>query len=166
MKLAMMLLVAVAVATFGTADAKKKKDPKDCEVCEKVLTAIKKTFKKGEKKDMLKIEDRIEEFCKNKKLDRLEKKICYYIKPIKREVSRPFSVGMYPNEICKKKLKKQSADICAVKYRPKADKDTDYSKMRVKYLKQILTDRGVKCKGCVEKSDFVKKCKATAHMDL
>ena len=38
--------------------------------------------------------------------------------------------------------------------------------MRVKHLKQILADRGVACVGCLEKRDFVKKCKETAHMDL
>merc|ERR1712146_378263 len=111
--------------------------------------------------DMEKIESRIEDYCNKKDLNRLQKKICYYVKPIKREVSRPFTMGMYPDEICKKKLKKKSADICAVKYRPKANADTDYSKMRVKYLKRILADRGVQCKGFIEKSDFVKKAKET-----
>ncbi len=31
----------------------------------------------------------------------------------------------------------------------------------------LLTDqRGVKCHGCTEKADFVKKCEETEHMDL
>ena len=55
-------------------------------------------------------------------------------------------------------------NLTAVKV--KTDKDTDYSKMRVKHLKSILAERGVTCNGCLEKSDYVKKAKETAHMDL
>lgn len=39
------------------------------------------------------------------------------------------------------------------------DDNTDYSKLRVKELKNILAERGVECTGCIEKDDFVKKCK-------
>lgn len=73
----------------------------------------------------------------------------------------------------------------------------DYSKLRVKQLKQILENRGefridqkiekemrlsisicmclylpcnwrlgVKCKGCLEKSEYVQKCKDTEHLEL
>lgn len=31
---------------------------------------------------------------------------------------------------------------------------------------QILNDRGVECKGCVEKEDFVRRVMETSHMDL
>ena len=40
----------------------------------------------------------------------------------------------------------------------------DYNKLRVKQLKQILADRGVECKGCAEKKDFVKRAMDTEHM--
>ena len=33
-------------------------------------------------------------------------------------------------------------------------------------LKTILDQRGVRCTGCTEKSDFVKKCQETEHLDL
>lgn len=36
--------------------------------------------------------------------------------------------------------------------------------MKVKELKAILDQRGVKCVGCSEKSDFVKKCQETEHL--
>lgn len=36
--------------------------------------------------------------------------------------------------------------------------------MKVKELREILNQRGVKCTGCSEKSDFVKKCQETDHM--
>ena len=37
-------------------------------------------------------------------------------------------------------------------------------KKRVKELKGILNDRGVKCEGCLEKDDFIKKIMATNGM--
>jgi hypothetical protein len=36
--------------------------------------------------------------------------------------------------------------------------------MRVKHLKQILRERGVSCRGCTDKREFVKKCEATEHL--
>jgi hypothetical protein len=33
---------------------------------------------------------------------------------------------------------------------------TNFNKMRVKQLRKFLKDRGLECKGCAEKSDFVK----------
>ncbi|GMF16930.1 unnamed protein product [Phytophthora lilii] len=50
----------------------------------------------------------------------------------------------------------------------KTDANTDYSKMRVKQLRKILAERGVECVGCVEKSDFIAKIKATesTHTEL
>lgn len=41
---------------------------------------------------------------------------CYYLDPIKREVSQPFSLGMPKAKVCER-LKKKSAEICTVKYR-------------------------------------------------
>lgn len=49
----------------------------------------------------------------------------------------------------------------------KVDKENmDYNKLRVKQLKGILADRGVDCEGCLEKSDYVARCKATEHLEL
>ena len=49
----------------------------------------------------------------------------------------------------------------------KVDKENmDYNKLRVKQLKGILADRGVDCNGCLEKSDYVARCKATEHLEL
>ena len=41
----------------------------------------------------------------------------------------------------------------------------DYSKLRVNQLKSILADRGVECKGCAEKVEFVKRVMETDHME-
>lgn len=39
------------------------------------------------------------------------------------------------------------------------DESTDFSKMKVSQLKQLLAGRDTKCQNCVEKSDFIKKVK-------
>ncbi len=41
---------------------------------------------------------------------------CYFLDPIKRDVSQPFSTGMPKAKVCER-LKKKSAEICAIKYR-------------------------------------------------
>lgn len=42
---------------------------------------------------------------------------------------------------------------------------TDYSKMRMKQLRNILADRGVDCRGCIEKNDFVARAKETEDLE-
>ena len=72
----------------------------------------------------------------------------------------------------------------AIKVEKKEGEKIDYNKMKVKELKTLLgivthfilhivannifllDQRGVKCVGCSEKSDFVKKCQETEHLDL
>lgn len=53
----------------------------------------------------------------------------------------------------------------AVKVEKKEGESVDYNKLKVKDLKKILDQRGVKCSGCTEKVDFVKKCQETDHME-
>jgi hypothetical protein len=144
------------------------KDPKHCEVCLKVMTDIHANVKElSNPKDKIAIESLIEKYCskKNKKAGPRERKLCYYIIPIKRTISTPMSFGVPPAGICKK-LDRTSAEICAVKYPIKieANGTTNYKKMRVKQLKQILRERGVSCRGCVDKGQFVKKCESTEHL--
>ena len=97
---------------------------------------------------------------------RTQKKVCYFLDPIKRMVSQPFKNGVPSDRVCKR-LKSKSAEICSVRVPIKVDTaNVDYSKMRVRDLKRILANRGVACKNCVEKSEFVKRCKETAHLEL
>lgn len=39
----------------------------------------------------------------------------------------------------------------------------DFSKLRVKQLKSILSEHGVTCDGCIEKDDFVRKARELAE---
>lgn len=101
------------------------------------------------------------------------------------EVSKPLSYHVPVDKICEK-LKKKDSQICELRYgklgsvragrfcpggsvlsyfmsvcRP-ADKQLDLTtvdlkKLKVKDLKKILDEWGESCKGCAEKSDFIRK---------
>ena len=91
---------------------------------------------------------------------------CYYIDPIKREVSQPMKNGLPVEKICER-LKKKSAEICALRFQsseaPSADAEVkDFSKLRLKDLKAILAQKGISCPECLEKDDFVRKLKAAS----
>ena len=107
------------------------------------------------------------DYCANaqKTLTAKEKKICYYVDPIKRDIAQPFSLGMSSLKVCKR-ITKSNPEICTVKYPVKTDKmeKKDLSKLRVKQLKKILDERGVDYKGLLEKDEFIKKVQDTEHL--
>jgi len=82
----------------------------------------------------------------NPKLNSRDRKMCYYFEPIRAAIAQPFSTRMPKNRVCKR-LQKSNGEIC-----------------RVKELKGILNDRGIKCEGCLEKEDFVKRIVDTNGM--
>jgi hypothetical protein len=139
----------------------------DCEVCVKVMDDTRASMSKADQKSKPAIEEALGKYCSNddNALGPREKKICYYIDPIKRDVAQPFSLGMSSLKLCKR-IDKQNPTICSVKFPIKTEKmeKQDLSKLRVKQLKSILGDRGVECKGCVEKEEFIKKVQDTEHL--
>lgn len=46
----------------------------------------------------------------------------------------------------------------------KIDSNTDFSKMKVSQLKQLLTGKGTQCQNCFEKSDYIRKVKEVYNM--
>jgi hypothetical protein len=111
------------------------------------------------------IEQALGDYCAQETLNSREKKMCYYIDPIKRDVAQPFSLGMPTLKLCQR-ISKQNPEICTVKFPVQTQnlEKQDLSKLRVKQLKQILSERGVECKGCVEKEEFIKKVQETEHL--
>ena len=85
-------------------------------VCIGVLDKIDAGMDAKTKKNKLAVEEAIEAYCSRKDIDNKEKKLCYFLKPIKRDVSQPFSTGMPKAKVCER-LKKKSAEICTIKYR-------------------------------------------------
>ena len=134
-------------------------------VCVKVMEDIRGTMTKEESRKKPEIEKAMGAYCKRDNLSAREKKICYYIDPIKRDVAQPFSLGMPSLKVCQR-INKSNPEICTVKFPVKTEKmeQKDLSKLRVKQLKQILSQRGVECTGCIEKDEFVKKVMDTEHL--
>ncbi|CAM9271275.1 unnamed protein product [Choristocarpus tenellus] len=162
------IVALAAVLGLGCAAEEKKpvrEDPKDCEVCVNVLEQVSKSMAPEDRKKQDKIEAAIDAYC-SQRLNPRDDKMCYSFLPIKKTISHPFSTGMPKLKVCQR-LKKTNSEICEVKYPIKVDKENmDYNKLRVKQLKGILADRGVACNGCLEKSDYVKRCKETEHLEL
>lgn len=136
-----------------------------CTVCIKVIDEVRSGMSKKDQKDKPAIEDALGKYCNRSDLGPRERKICYYIDPIKRDVSHPFSLGMTSEKVCKR-ITSSNPEICSVKFPVETQKmeTQDLSKLRVKQLKSILADRGVECTGCIEKEEFIKKIQDTAHL--
>lgn len=135
-------------------------------VCVKVMDDIRASMSKEDSRKKPAVEKAMGDYCANEdQLSAREKKICYYIDPIKRDVAQPFSLGMSSLKVCKR-ITKSNPEICTVKFPVKTEKmeKKDISKLRVKQLKAILSERGVECVGCVEKEEFVKKVQETEHL--
>jgi CheY-like chemotaxis protein len=131
----------------------------------KVMDDVRASMESKDAKDKSKIEGALGTYCNRSDLGPKERKICYYVDPIKRDVAHPFSLGMDALKVCRR-IEKTNPEICAVKY-PVATQNLepqDLTKLRVKQLKSILLDRGVECKGCVEKEEFIKKVQETEHL--
>jgi hypothetical protein len=126
---------------------------------------VRATMTKEDSRKKPEIEKAIGDYCKRDNLSARERKICYYIDPIKRDVAQPFSLGMPSLKVCQR-ITKTNPELCTVKFPVKTEKmeQKDLSKLRVKQLKQILAERGVECVGCVEKDEFVKKVQETEHL--
>ncbi|KAJ1364461.1 hypothetical protein KIN20_024561 [Parelaphostrongylus tenuis] len=150
-------LAIVLIAVIGPALSQEQ-----CEVCVKVLKDSMAKVPEADKSKPESIAKVVREHCKDVKAK--EHKFCFYIgalpesaTSIMGDVSKQLSWSMPPEKVCDK-LKSKDAQICELKY----DKPLDWSKidlkkMRVKELKNILNEWGEVCKGCTEKSEFVKK---------
>mmetsp|Transcript_28783 Transcript_28783/g.39568 ORF Transcript_28783/g.39568 Transcript_28783/m.39568 type:complete len:184 (+) Transcript_28783:58-609(+) len=173
-----VLLVSGIIA--AAKKGKKEEDPKECEVCISNLEKIEMLVPANKRSDKAAIEKATGTHCTlsgfgsdwkpNPALTSpKDVKMCYIFEPIKKSISTPFATGMPKKKVCQR-LKKENPEICEIKYPLKVEKKAgekiNYTKMRVKELKTLLDQRGVKCVGCSEKSDFVKKCEETEHLDL
>lgn len=134
-------------------------------VCVKVVDDVRASMSKDELRKKPAIEKALGAYCAKDDLTSREKKICYYVDPIKRDVAQPFSLGMPSLKVCQR-ISKMNPEICSVKFPLAVQKleKKDLGKLRVKQLKQILSERGVECKGCVEKDEFIKKVVDTEHL--
>jgi mesencephalic astrocyte-derived neurotrophic factor len=101
--------------------------------------------------------------CKSAR-DRKDKRFCYYVgaspdsaSSLMRAVAKPLMHHLPADKICSK-LRKKDMAICELRYKEPIDLDAvDLKKMRVRQLKDILSEWGEVCAGCAEKRDFVNR---------
>lgn len=135
----------------------------DCEVCVNFLGKFYQSLKDDNVKfTSADIEKAIVKTCKAAKGK--DNRFCYYIgatsdaaTKIINEVSKPLSYHVPVEKICEK-LKKKDSQICELKYEKELDlSNVELKTLKVKELKKILEQWDETCKGCVEKSDFIRK---------
>ncbi|XP_048812984.1 mesencephalic astrocyte-derived neurotrophic factor [Lagopus muta] len=135
----------------------------ECEVCVTFLGRFYQSLKDDNAEfTPTSIEKELMKSCREAKGK--ENRLCYYIgatndaaTKIINEVSKPMSHHIPVEKICDK-LKKKDSQICELKYDKQIDLSTaDLRKLRVKELRRILDDWGEACKGCAEKSDFIRR---------
>jgi len=157
-----LLLLAQLLFLSEIFPAEGKLKEGECEVCIKFLTKVKKTLTSEEENDVSVIETKLKKACKKAKGK--DNRFCYYVGGTEDaatgmlgDITKPLSFHVPPEKVCEK-LKRKDSQICELQYEQKIDlKNTNLKKLRVKQLKKILSDYDEECKGCVEKSDFIKK---------
>ncbi|KAK6174862.1 hypothetical protein SNE40_013429 [Patella caerulea] len=155
----------LVVVYFNSASAALKGD--DCEVCLKTVKKFKDEYetKLASKNPSIDdVENLFRKFCKG--LKGKEERFCYYLGGVEtsatgilNKISGPVKNHLPADLICER-LKKADSQICELKYEKTVDFLTvNLNKLKVKELKKILDAWGEynACKGCAEKSDFVKK---------
>ncbi|XP_041350035.1 mesencephalic astrocyte-derived neurotrophic factor homolog [Gigantopelta aegis] len=163
------LILLLFCDSFLKCEAKLKDG--DCEVCIKSLEAFTAQITDDIRKDENKLDVAFRKFCKDLKhvkgKDRSkDERFCYYLGGLEesatgilQKVLRPISFFKPLEKICED-LKKMDSQICELKYEKQIDLvNVNLKKLKVKDLKKILSDwdQDQACKGCAEKSDFIKK---------
>jgi len=169
--LMMYCFLALVALLSINVDAKLKEG--DCEVCVKFLTKLDESLSDEDRGSQETLTNKLKKACKTAK--NKDRKFCYYIGAtpdaatyILKEVTKPLGFFKPPSAICAN-LKKKDSQICDLVYEKELDwKNINLKKMRVKELKKILGDWEEDCKGCVEKSDFIKKIESVRnkHVEL
>jgi len=155
-----LLLSLFILVLLGLSDARLRE--RECEVCISVMEKIAEKVKQEKITAQEKIEKAIKDICKGLK-DKKDNRLCYYIggtndaaTSLLREISKPISYGLPSDKICER-LKKKDLAICELTYERKINvEEVDFSKLRVKELKGILSDWKEKCVGCTSKEDYLR----------
>jgi hypothetical protein len=162
-----LVLIAITILSFTILVHGKKLSEateENCEVCVKFLGRFIESLDDNTKSNPAKIETAFRKFCKPTKGD--DNRFCYYIGGLEEsatgmlsEMSKPISWSMPADKVCMK-LYRRDEQICDIKYEKKIDfTKVDFNKLKVGELKNILSDWGEQCRGCTEKSDYVRLVK-------
>lgn len=159
-----ILFVTLVIFSGSLTAAKKLKEAnaENCEVCVKFVQRFIDSLDSDTSSTPEKVEKAFRKLCKTAKKD--DNRFCYYVggtedsaTSIIGELTKPISWKMPAEKICLK-LYKKDEQICDLRYEKTIDlSNVDLNKLKVKDLKKILADWDEQCKGCTEKTDFVKR---------
>mmetsp|Transcript_14568 Transcript_14568/g.43790 ORF Transcript_14568/g.43790 Transcript_14568/m.43790 type:complete len:120 (-) Transcript_14568:335-694(-) len=111
MKVAQLLLgLGLVAAAFAG-----KIDDKECEVCMSVLDEVEKTIEQGGARKKTKQLSALEAYCAQNEIGQKQKKICYWLMPMKRDVAQTAATGMPKKKVCQR-LSKNNPEVCEVKF--------------------------------------------------
>ena len=151
----LLLALAAALALALLPAARAARDAADCEVC---IAALKDVVgglpKPAPQLSLVDIEAAVGAYCEKPPTEK-HAKLCYYIDPIKRELSTPLKNGAPVSVVCQK-LKKKSAEICSLKFAASAPAGA----LKIAQLKAFIAEKNIPCASCLEKDDFVSHIKA------
>lgn len=165
-----MKIFQILLLSCLSALASAKYSPANCEVCVTFLTKFRATLDGLDSSigsDHKKIEAELRKSCKTTQPK--DERFCWYIGATETSaagsthlVTKPMSFHKPVEKICGD-IYKKDPQICELKYEKQVDlKTVNIKKMKVKELKKILEQNGQDCKGCTEKSEYVKKVEAIA----
>jgi len=155
------VLLGLTFLTVAQGKQLTSANEENCEVCVKFLTRFIDSLESDVKGDAKKIEAAFKKTCKKTKKD--DNRFCYYVGGLEEsatgivgEMSAPVSWGMPADKVCMKLYRKDN-QICDLKYDKTLDlAKVNLKKLKVKDLKKILSDWDEQCRGCTEKSDYIK----------
>lgn len=160
--LSVVLLSAVwQLSSISEAKKIAEATEENCEVCVKFMTRFIESLDEDTKSNPAKIETAFRKFCKPTKGD--DNRFCYYVGGLEEsatgmlgEMSKPVSWSMPADKVCFKLFRKDE-QICDLRYAKTYDySKLDVKKLKVSELKAILSEWGEQCRGCSEKSDYVR----------
>lgn len=154
----------VLLSVLSEAKKLKEANEENCEVCVKFMSKFVASLDSGSKSDQKKIEAAFRQTCEKSIKD--DNRLCYYIGGLEtsatsiiQEMSKPVSWGMPVEKVCYKLYQKDS-QICDLRYEKSADlANLNFQKLKVNDLKNILSEWNEQCKGCTEKSEYVRLVK-------
>jgi len=136
----------------------------ECEVCNTFLGKVEKALAEENITGNDEIEKKVRAMCKEAKEQ--DNRFCYYTgltadaaTTMHKDIVNPLGFHKPVDKICAK-LGKKDSQICELKYpKPYDYSAINFTKIKVKELKSILTKWGEVCKNCLEKSEFVARVK-------
>ncbi|CAL8091643.1 unnamed protein product [Calicophoron daubneyi] len=138
----------------------KKVDENNCEVCVKYVRDFINSLPVEQRGSKNAVKEAFEKTCSKSKGK--NNTFCYSVGGLEMSAAKtvdflvtPVTKFMPAEKVCEE-LSSKVSDICDLTYEKQIDlKELDLKRAPLKVLRKIISDWGIECRGCAEKSDFV-----------